>query len=137
MLRRIRAFRDEGVSFAFESTLASKTFASFLHEAQARGYLVHLIYVSLSNQDLAVRRVALRVQRGGHDIPEATIRRRYVRSLANFYRLYQPLADSWSMWDNSGEGPVAVARGILGRDMSIQDPGKWERARQQGKFDER
>jgi predicted ABC-type ATPase len=69
------------------------------------------IYVWLSSPDLAVQRVASRIQRGGHSVPEAVVQRRYWRGLANFIRLYQPLADTWIMCDNSGDSPVIVARG--------------------------
>jgi predicted ABC-type ATPase len=59
-----------------------------------------------------VQRVAARVSQGGHSVPESVVRRRYGRGLANFLRLYRPLADSWVLCDNSGDRPVVVARGI-------------------------
>jgi predicted ABC-type ATPase len=67
--------------------------------------------VWLRTPELAVQRVAARVSQGGHSVPESVVRRRYRRGLANFLRMYRPLADSWVLCDNSGDGPVVVARG--------------------------
>lgn len=132
MLRRLRKLRSQRERFAFESTLASRSFAPFLREAKADGYRVHVLYVCLSNPDLAVHRVQLRVMRGGHDIPQDIIRRRYVRSLANFFELYRPLADTWAMCDNSGEALVDVAYRREGADPIVADRTRWERVLQQG-----
>ena len=85
MLRRLRQLRGEGATFAFETTLASRSFAPFLRDAKQQGYLMHLVFVFLTNEDLAVHRVRLRVERGGHNVPEDTIRRRYRRGLANSF----------------------------------------------------
>lgn len=132
MLTRIRALRDERKTFGFETTLASKTFAPFLRDAQQLGYVVHLVYVALRNPDLAVNRVRLRVSRGGHHIPEETVRRRYTRSLSNFFQLYRPLAEGWAMWDNSEKTPVLVARGAAGEPTDVADAECWEQMTTQG-----
>lgn len=132
MLRRIRELRDARRTFAFESTLASRTFGPFLRDAQQLGYLVHIVYVSLRNADLAARRVRLRVSRGGHDIPEETVRRRFGRSLRNLFEIYLPLADGWSVWDNSGRAPLLVARGGAGQTTTIIEHEPWERLSKQG-----
>ncbi len=76
---------------------------------------VTVIYVWLHSPELAVRRVAERVLRGGHHVPEDTVRRRYLRGLVNFMRLYAPLADDWILCDNSHDALVVVARGGRGR----------------------
>jgi len=56
----------------------------------------------------AFARVAQRVKQGGHDIPEAVIRRRFAAGLANFEHLYAPRVDAWALYDNSGEQPVLL-----------------------------
>lgn len=132
MLERMRDLRARRESFGFESTLASKTFAPFLRSAQADDYLVHILFVSLANPDLAVHRVRLRVQRGGHDIPEDVVRRRYARSLTNFFQIYLPLADSWSVCDNSGDSIVPVALCGAGSEPSVMDQARWKRLCRQG-----
>ncbi len=94
MLRRMRDLRDAGRSFAFETTLAGKTYAPFLREAGRMGYLIHLAFISLRNRELAKRRVADRVAEGGHSIPPDDIERRFWRGLRNFLGLYSLLADT-------------------------------------------
>lgn len=136
MIDRLRELRAREDSFAFESTLASRTFAPFLREARAAGYAIHIFYVSLVNADLAVRRVQLRVERGGHAIPEDTVRRRYGRSLQNFFRLYRPLADSWLVTDNSGEQLVDLASSRNGGEPSVLDEVRWGRLLSQLDTDE-
>ncbi len=101
MRSRLRELAEGRASFAFESTLASRSFAPWLRELTDAGYEVHLIYVSLESPDLAVRRVKVRVKSGGHHVPEEVIRRRFVRSLRNLFDLYVPIAMSWRVFDNS------------------------------------
>jgi predicted ABC-type ATPase len=89
------------VDFGFETTLASRTFAPWLRELRETGYRCHLLFLWLASPDVAVARVQDRVAAGGHDVPEATVRRRYHAGLRNFFRLYKPIVDRWSMFDNS------------------------------------
>ena len=111
MLDRLAELARERQSFAFETTLASRSFAPFLRRLNEDGYRLHLISIWLRTPELAVQRVAARVSQGGHSVPESVVRRRYSRGLANFLQIYRPLADSWVLCDNSGDGPVVVARG--------------------------
>ena len=120
-----RELREQRATFAFETTLASRTFAPFLREARDAGYVVHLVYVSLESADLAVRRVRIRVERGGHDIPEVTVRRRYARSLRNFFEIYRQLTDDWTLWDNSGADVVPVASGRTGAAPVLVNHDRW------------
>ncbi len=130
MLRRMHELRDQGETFAFEATLAGRSHARFLREAQACGYAVHVAYLWLSSPELAARRVAVRVQRGGHDVPRADIERRYWRGLRNCFDLYFPLANRWVLCDNSGEQFVLVARRRHGCEPEILEPKRYERIRQ-------
>jgi predicted ABC-type ATPase len=77
MLRRVQELADERRGFALETTLASRSFAPWLERLRAVGYSVHLVYLWLPSADLAVARVAERVQRGGHAVAEQVVRRRY------------------------------------------------------------
>lgn len=101
MLRRLRQLGDSKADFAFESTLSSRTFVRFLKLLKKQGYSVAIYYFSLANAQLAVRRVKLRVAMGGHHVPTDVVKRRFIRSLNNFFALYAPLADEWTMFDNS------------------------------------
>jgi len=107
MLDRIKTLAKEGVSFAFETTLASKTFARWIEALKDRGYQFHLVFLWLRDVELAVSRVADRVSMGGHSVPEETIRRRYKAGLRNFFKLYCPIADSWQIYDNSDSERLA------------------------------
>ncbi len=126
MLAEMERYLARGADFALESTLASRTLAPFIGRCQNAGYRFTLIYLWLRDADLAVERVAKRVRAGGHNIPEAVIQRRYERSRANFFRLYTPLADEWSVWDNSGVDPVKMATGSRHSEIEIWDAESWQ-----------
>lgn len=112
MLERLQDLADRGADLAFETTLASRSFAPWIRGQRERGYHVHLAYVWSPTPALNVARVAGRVRAGGHDIPVDVIGRRYAGSLRNFFDLYLPLADSWAVYDNaSGKTVRGVAEG--------------------------
>lgn len=116
------------VSFAFETTLASRSLAPWLRMLVGNVYRLHVVFLWLPSADLAVERVASRVRLGGHNVPEDTIRRRYSRGLRNFFQLYRPLASSWRMYDNSSRGrPRRIASGSHVRATRIVDRQAWER----------
>lgn len=121
MLNRMRALRDAGESFAFETTLAAKSYIPFLQDAQKEGYLVHLAFISLKTPELAKSRVSDRVAEGGHDIPPEDIERRFWRGLRNFFDLYQPLASTWSLCDNSAKSILVIAHSQTGGRTQIRD----------------
>jgi predicted ABC-type ATPase len=112
MLKRIRNLAAEKVSFAFETTLAAKSFVPWLKDLYKKGYSIHIIYLWLEDEDLAVKRVEERVSMGGHSIPEHVIRRRYKRGIINFFKLYMPICSTWRIYDNSSEkGPILAVLG--------------------------
>ena len=124
MLKRLHELAASKVSFAFESTLASRTFALFLSRCKAQGYRVQIFYVALPSAALAVNRVALRVKLGGHNIPQADIERRFQRSLHNLYELYLPLADRWTVLDNASGTLEPIAHGTAQRTY-VKESEKW------------
>jgi predicted ABC-type ATPase len=127
MLTRLKELADRRANFAFETTLASRSFAPWIAELIGAGYRFHLLFLWLSSPDLAVARVASRVRMGGHNVPEATIRRRYHAGLANFFALYRPLATSWEIADNSkGQAPM-IARGRGEATDIVTDVITWDR----------
>lgn len=128
MLRRVHALAEQKLSFAFETTLASRSYARLIKGLKTEGYAFHLIYVWLSSADLAVQRVRERVRRGGHDVPEEVIRRRYVKGARNFFTLYSGLADTWGIYDNSSQGdPVEIAIKNKGTSPEILREDLWQR----------
>jgi predicted ABC-type ATPase len=127
MLTRLKQLAADRASFAFETTLASRTFARWIATLRVAGYAFDVYFFWLPTADLAVERVALRVQAGGHSVPEDTIRRRYDRGLSNFFRVYLPLATSWRFYNASiGTGPVLMARGSESGNVEIMDQGTWQ-----------
>jgi len=108
MLQRIREQVTEGESFAFETTLANRSYAHSIREWQAAGYHVALWFLALPSAEAAIARVAQRVLQGGHNIPEEVVRRRFVTGRANFDNIYRGLVDAWVLYDNSGTVPVLL-----------------------------
>ncbi len=124
MLKRLHELAASKVSFAFESTLSSRTFALFLTRCKVQGYSVQIFYVALPSAELAVNRVALRVKLGGHHIPQADVERRFQRSLHNLHTLYLPLADRWTVLDNASGTLKPIAHGTA-RRTHVEEPEKW------------
>jgi predicted ABC-type ATPase len=111
LLQRIWSLRDSGQTFGFEATLAGVTFVKFLKECRRRDFNIQIYFLWIRTLDLAMKRVADRVRRGGHNVPAADVRRRYYLGLSNFFHLYRPLADFFAILDNSTANPELVAVG--------------------------
>ena len=128
MMQRLHELAEQKRDFAFETTLAARSYAGWINKLRAAGYNFQLSFLWLRSTELAVQRVRERVRSGGHDVPEAVIRRRYDAGLRNFWTLYQPLADAWSVYDNSAGGePVLIASGGVRRALTILVDGSWQR----------
>jgi predicted ABC-type ATPase len=125
MLKRIHELASKREDFAFETTMASRSFAPFLMECKNAGYTVHAVYIYLRSVELAVARVAQRVSGGGHSVPEAIVISRYTRGLANFFNIYMPIADHWMFYDNSGERPELVAEKTGDGSIRIMQSDLW------------
>lgn len=127
MLDRLKTLAKQQLDFAFETTLAARSFPTFLRQCQDRGYRVNLIYVWLNSVELAISRVALRVASGGHNIPEEVIRRRYDRGRKNFLQLYSVLADRWQVYDNSSQNQLIAYSNNDERTFAIVEPEIWSK----------
>lgn len=127
MLKRLRQLGEAKADFAFESTLSSRTFAAFLSVLKKRGYAVAVYYFSLATAQLAVRRVKLRVSLGGHDVPANVVRRRFGRSLNNFFSLYIPLADEWTLFDNSTPPLARTVAASVHNKLTVTEPITWRK----------
>ena len=110
MLQRIDELLPRKVNFAIETTLSTRSYVQLVRRAQALGYKVHLIFFFLENEEQAIARVAQRVSNGGHDIPEADIRRRFKRGIYNLLNLYMPICDSVLVYNNMKTPAQLVAR---------------------------
>jgi predicted ABC-type ATPase len=127
MLRRLRELAAVRASFAFETTLSARSYAPWIAGLRGRSYNFHLIFLWLRSPELAVQRVKDRAAAGGHYVPEQVVRRRYVKGAHNFFSLYRPLADSWTVYDNSWpDGMTRVAGGTVGAAADISDDISWQ-----------
>ena len=101
MLARMDELLQKGETFAFETTLATKSYKQKIEWAQANGYEVTLLFFWLRNVIMAKERVAQRVSEGGHSIPSETIERRYHNGIINLFNLYINIVDICQIYDNS------------------------------------
>lgn len=128
MLRRLRELAARGENFAFETTLATRSYAPWLRQLRQEGWRISLIFVWLENPELALARVRARVAAGGHHVPEETVRRRYRKGIENFFALYQLLAESWRVFDNSTASvPTLIARGKETAVQAVFHDDLWKR----------
>lgn len=111
MLREIEECVARGESFGFETTLAGLSYLRHIERWRAQGYHVSLFFLSLPSVDMAIQRVAERVEQGGHNIPKDVVRRRFVAGLRNFRQFYSKVVDAWTYYDNSGSEPVIIEWG--------------------------
>jgi predicted ABC-type ATPase len=106
-LDRLARSRED---FAFESTLSGLTYINRLKRWKAVGWRIEIVYLRISSPQLALRRIAARVKQGGHNVPRRDVLRRFTRSQNNFEKHYRLLADTWSVYDNSGSTPKLLER---------------------------
>lgn len=134
MLARVRSLAKARADFAFETTLATRSYAPWLVRLRASGYRAHMVFLSLPNPELAIARVAERVRAGGHDVHEVVIRRRFAAGLGNLLSLYDRAVDSWEVLDNSAmSGPHLLARRRARRRQEIIERTAWSRLVEQGR----
>jgi predicted ABC-type ATPase len=111
MVQTIREHVARGEDFAFETTLSERRYARSIPAWHAAGYRVGLIFISLPSPEVAIARVASRVSRGGHFVPDEVVRRRFLAGRINFESVYKPLVNFWRLLDNGGSRPVRVDEG--------------------------
>ncbi len=119
MLHRINELLSIKENFAFETTLATKSYKSKVINAQKNNYTVTLLFFWLQNVDLAIERVKTRVLEGGHNIESEIIRRRYKNGIKNLFEIYISIVDEVMIFDNSGGKPELIAEKILESEVNI------------------
>ncbi len=115
-----------GVDFAFETTLATKSYVSLVKSAQEIGYKVTLLFIWIDSPATAMQRVAERVVKGGHNIPSEIIERLYYRGLFNLLNLYIPICDTWMLVNNEEGTPEPIAEGGVNIESIIINKYIWE-----------
>ena len=135
MLTKIDRLINNKKEFAFETTLATKSYVNTVQQAKQNGYQIVLVYFWLDSVSLAIERVKTRVHDGGHNIPEPVIIRRYYSGLSNLFNLYLPICDYWMVFDNSGAPSELVAEGYSNGEMEIKNPDSFEKIKNPKRYD--
>lgn len=130
MLERLRALAADRADFAFETTLAARTYGGWLSERVAAGYSTHMFYFWVRDPEFAIARVAARVRAGGHHVPDNTVRQRYGRSIRNLFDLYMPHLTTWKVYDNTRSDYRLVAEGGAGWAGFVYDAAVWDAIRE-------
>ena len=127
MLHRVNELLSVKENFAFETTLATKSYKSKVINAQKNNYTVTLLFFWLQNVDLAIERVKTRVLEGGHNIESEIIRRRYKNGIKNLFEIYISIVDEVMIFDNSGGKPELIAEKILESEVNILNETKFNK----------
>lgn len=121
MLQRIEDLLSRQETFSIETTLATRSYLNLVRRAQAAGYRVSLLFFWLRTPELAIQRVAERVEKGGHDIPTDIIKRRYVSGINNLFKLFMSEVDYWDIYDNSDSPRIQIACGGKSSETIVYD----------------
>ena len=127
MLHRISELFENKQNFAFETTLATKSYKSKVIKAQKEGYTVTLLFFWLQNVELAIERVKTRVKEGGHNIPTDVIKRRYINGIVNLFDIYLPIVNEAMIFDNSAGMPELIAEKTLKTAIDVIDNIKFDK----------
>jgi predicted ABC-type ATPase len=125
MTEEMRALVLDGRSFAFETTCSGKSYVRLLEQCKLNGWRITLLYFWLPRPEMAVARVASRVNQGGHSIPPDVILRRYYSGISNMRNLYLPLADEAEIYDNTDRRRILIAEKREGLAFHVHDPARW------------
>lgn len=130
MLNRINELLEDNESFAFETTLSTKSYRNKILKAKMQGYTISLLFFWLNNIELAKERVKIRVKEGGHNIPNDVIERRYLKGIINLFDIYLEIVDGTLIFDNSYGKHELIAQKIEKEDLIIFDLEKYKQLKQ-------
>ncbi|MBK7958628.1 MAG: zeta toxin family protein [Bacteroidetes bacterium] len=125
MLHRITELLSQNESFAFETTLATRSYKNRVLEAKENNYNVTLLFFWLKNPELAKERVKTRVLEGGHNIPEDVIERRYYKGIKNLFEIYLSIVDQALIFDNSEGKHDLIAEMLTNKEINILNETKF------------
>jgi predicted ABC-type ATPase len=109
-LTELDRLAGSGVDFAFESTLSGRAYVERITRWKVKGYRIEIVYLQLASPEIALKRIASRVKEGGHNVPAADVRRRFIRSWRNFETVYGPLCHSWWLYDANLRPPILLKK---------------------------
>lgn len=125
LVEKINNLMAEGKDFAVETTLASRSYAQIIRRAQKAGYFVTLVFFWLRSPEMAIKRVNMRAQRGGHHVAGDVIIRRYWSGISNLFRLYLPISSYWILIDNSTDPFEVIAEGNFSKVTKLENAEKF------------
>jgi predicted ABC-type ATPase len=126
MLKRITELLENEESFAFETTLSTRSYKLKVEEAKQKGFTVTLLFFWLQNVELAKERVRIRVTEGGHNIESSVIERRYLKGIKNLFDIYLPIVDGALIFDNSFGKHILICKKSIGLELEITDNLKFD-----------
>lgn len=132
MLNRINELLASDEVFAFETTLATKSYKTKIASAQKKGYNVILLFFWLEDVDLAIERVKTRVQEGGHNIETDVIKRRYTSGITNLFDIYLPIVNEAMVFDNTNARAELIAHKTLDNTIEILNKIKFDKLKSKG-----
>jgi predicted ABC-type ATPase len=116
-LTRVGRLIKERKTFAWETTLSGRTTKAWVQKAKEAGYFIKLVFIWIQSLEESIQRIQRRVREGGHGVPDRDVRRRFLKSLRNFFNVFSPLADAWKLFDNSKDSPRLIAVRKNGRSV--------------------
>jgi predicted ABC-type ATPase len=125
MLNRINELLNDNVSFAFETTLSTKSYKNKIIKAKQKGYTVTLLFFWLQNIELAKERVKIRVSEGGHNIEPHIIERRYIKGIKNLFDIYLPIVHGTFIFDNSNGKHELFAQKTVDGQLTVLNENKF------------
>jgi predicted ABC-type ATPase len=125
MLNRVNELLKGGDTFAFETTLSTKSHKNKVLEAKEKGYTTTLLFFWLQNVELAKERVKMRVQEGGHNIEDDVIERRYYKGIQNLFNIFLPIVDGALLFDNSFGKHELIAQKTIDGIIAVMDERKF------------
>jgi predicted ABC-type ATPase len=130
MINRINELLKENESFAFETTLSSRSYKNKIIQAKKQGYTITLLFFWLNNIELAKERVKIRVIEGGHNIPEDVIERRFLKGIYNLFDIYLPIIDGALIFDNSFGKHQLIAQKLSEENLTVIDKVKFNKLKE-------
>jgi len=112
--QRIDQLIKEKSPFVIETTLSGKYTSKLIDRLKRENYHIRMVYILVETPLLSIERIKIRVAKGGHHVPDVDVKRRFIRSIMNFWSIYRTMVDSWEVYDNSGKAflPVCIGKGL-------------------------
>lgn len=123
-LTRVGHLIKERKTFAWETTLSGRTTKGWVEKARAAGYFIKLVFIWIQSLEASIDRIRRRVREGGHDVAVPDVRRRFLKTLRNFFNDFCPLANAWKLFDNSKDSLRLIAVQKNGRTV-VRNPSLW------------